>query len=176
MATERIAVVAVNPVNGMGLFQYLEAFYENKIPCTLFAVADTNRIRTNSGIELNAHEPIASLAGHEEEYAALVFACGDAVPVFSQHAHEPWNRELLRVIRRFSELDKPLIGHCGAGLFFDMAGAAAGKRVAVHPMVQAAIREGIASDKPYEIDGRLYTAQCEHTLPQLIPHVVEVLK
>lgn len=117
MATERIAVVAVNPVNGMGLFQYLEAFYENKIPCTLFAVADTNRIRTNSGIELNAHEPIASLAGHEEEYAALVFACGDAVPVFSQHADEPWNRELLRVIRRFSELDKPLIGHCGAGLF-----------------------------------------------------------
>lgn len=176
MATERIAVVAVNPVNGMGLFQYLEAFYENKIPYTLFAVADTNRIRTNSGIELTASEPIAALAGHEEEYAALVFACGDAVPVFAQHADEPWNRNLIDVIRRFHELGKPLIGHCGAGLFFDMAGAAAGKRVAVHPMVKAMVRGGIATDEPFEIDGGLYTAQCEHTLPRLIPHLVEVLK
>ena len=27
---KRAAVVAVNPVNGMGLFQYLETFFENK--------------------------------------------------------------------------------------------------------------------------------------------------
>ena len=31
---KKAAVVAVNPVNGMGLFQYLETFFENKIPCT----------------------------------------------------------------------------------------------------------------------------------------------
>ena len=29
--SKRVAVLAVNPVNGFGLFQYLEAFYENKI-------------------------------------------------------------------------------------------------------------------------------------------------
>ena len=29
---KKVAVLAVNPVNGMGLFQYLEAFYENGIP------------------------------------------------------------------------------------------------------------------------------------------------
>ncbi len=28
---KRVAVLAVNPVNGSGLFQYLEAFYENGI-------------------------------------------------------------------------------------------------------------------------------------------------
>lgn len=28
---KRIAVLAVNPVNGLGLFQYLESFYENQI-------------------------------------------------------------------------------------------------------------------------------------------------
>ena len=47
---KRAAVVAVNPVNGMGLFQYLETFFENKIPCTVFAVAESREIRTNSGI------------------------------------------------------------------------------------------------------------------------------
>lgn len=43
--SKKAAVLAVNPVNGMGLFQYLEAFYENKIPYTLFAVADGPVIR-----------------------------------------------------------------------------------------------------------------------------------
>ena len=29
---KKVAVLAVNPVNGCGLFQYLEAFFENGIP------------------------------------------------------------------------------------------------------------------------------------------------
>ena len=78
---KKVAVVAVNPVNGMGLFQYLETFYEHKIPCTLFAVAETTQIKTNSGVALTADRVIADLKGHESEYDALVFACGDAVPV-----------------------------------------------------------------------------------------------
>ena len=28
---KQVAVIAVNPVNGLGLFTYLEAFYEHKI-------------------------------------------------------------------------------------------------------------------------------------------------
>lgn len=64
---KKVAVVAVNPVNGMGLFQYLEAFYENKIPYKVFAVADTREIRTNSGIHLTVDGVIADLKGHEEE-------------------------------------------------------------------------------------------------------------
>ena len=28
---KRVAVLAVNPVNGLGLFQYLESFYENRL-------------------------------------------------------------------------------------------------------------------------------------------------
>ena len=77
--SKKTAVVAVNPVNGMGLFQYLEAFFENRIPYTVFAVSDSREIRTNSGVGLTADDVIASLKGHEEEYDALVFACGDAV-------------------------------------------------------------------------------------------------
>ena len=73
---KKAAVVAVNPVNGMGLFQYLETFFENKIPCTVFAVAESREIRTNSGIGLTADDVIANLKGHEEEYDALVLACG----------------------------------------------------------------------------------------------------
>ena len=32
---KKVAVLAVNPVNGCGLFQYLEAFFENGIPCRI---------------------------------------------------------------------------------------------------------------------------------------------
>ena len=53
---KKAAVVAVNPANGMGLFQYLETFFENKIPCTVFAVAESREIRTNSGVGLTADE------------------------------------------------------------------------------------------------------------------------
>ena len=35
---KRVAVLAVNPVNGLGLFQYLESFYENQIIYRVYAV------------------------------------------------------------------------------------------------------------------------------------------
>ena len=63
---KKVAVLAVNPVNGFGLFQYLEAFFENGIPYKVFAVADTKEIKTNSGITLFADAVIAHLKGHED--------------------------------------------------------------------------------------------------------------
>ena len=47
---KKVAVLAVNPVNGCGLFQYLETFFEN-------------------------------LKGHEDEFDAMVFSCGDAMEI-----------------------------------------------------------------------------------------------
>ena len=82
---KKVAVLAVNPVNGCGLFQYLEAFFENGISYKVFAVSDTKEIKTNSGISLTADDVIANLKGHEDEFDALVFSCGDAVPVFQQN-------------------------------------------------------------------------------------------
>ncbi len=35
---KKVAVLAVNPVNGCGLFQYLEAFFENGISYKVFDV------------------------------------------------------------------------------------------------------------------------------------------
>ena len=86
---KKVAVLAVNPVNGCGLFQYLEAFFENGISYKVYAVSDKKEIKTNSGITLFAEDVIANLKGHEEEFDALLFACGDAIPVFAQHAGEP---------------------------------------------------------------------------------------
>ena len=48
--SKKVAVLAVNPVNGSGLFQYLETFFEKGISYKVFAVSDTKTIRTNSGI------------------------------------------------------------------------------------------------------------------------------
>ena len=61
--TKKAAVLAVDPVNGAGLFQYLETFFENDIPFTLFAVAGSREIRTNSGVRLTADATIAQPKG-----------------------------------------------------------------------------------------------------------------
>ena len=74
--SKKVAVLAVNPVNGSGLFQYLETFFEKGISYKVFAVSDTKTIRTNSGIPLEADDIIAHLSGHSDEFDALVFSCG----------------------------------------------------------------------------------------------------
>lgn len=79
---KKVAVLAVNPVNGCGLFQYLETFFENGISYKVFAVSNTKEIRTNSGIALIADDVIANLKGHEDEFDAMVFSCGDAMEIF----------------------------------------------------------------------------------------------
>ena len=78
---KKVAVLAVNPVNGCGLFQYLETFFENGISYKVFAVSNTKEIRTNSGIALIADDVIANLKGHEDEFDAMVFSCGDAMEI-----------------------------------------------------------------------------------------------
>ena len=112
MEKKKVAVLAVNPVNGSGLFQYLEAFYENNISFNVYAVAPTTTIRTNSGISLCTGHVIADLKEHEDEYDALVFACGDAIPVFAQYATEPYNIALLEELKTFNDKGKIMIGHC----------------------------------------------------------------
>jgi len=131
---KKVAVLAVNPVNGFGLFQYLESFFENGIPYKVFAVSDTREIKTNSGITLFADDVIANLKGHEDEFDALVFACGDAVPVFKDNAGKAYNVDLMEVIKAFGEKGKLMIGHCAAAMMFNFTGITAGKRLAVHPL------------------------------------------
>ena len=119
---KKVAVLAVNPVNGFGLFQYLEAFFENGISYRVFAVADDKEIKTNSGITLIADDVVANLKGHEDEYDALVFSCGDAVPVFQQNANKPYNLTMLEIIKTFGKKGKIMIGHCAAAMIFDFTG------------------------------------------------------
>jgi putative intracellular protease/amidase len=174
--SKKVAVLAVNPVNGSGLFQYLEAFYENGIPYEVFAVADTKEIKTNSGIALTVNDTIARLKGCEEDFDALVFACGDAMPVFAQNAEKAYNQELIAVIRAFGERGKTIAGHCLAALLFEKAGIAAGRRVAIHPLAKPAVQNALATDREAEVDGNFYTAQNENTISALLPSLIGALK
>ena len=158
---KKVAVLAVNPVNGCGLFQYLEAFFENGISYKVFAVSDTKEIKTNSGISLTTDDVIANLKGHEDEFDAFVFSCGDAVPVFQQNADKPYNIDLMEVIKTFGDKGKIMIGHCAG---------------AVHPLAKPAIQNGIATDEKSEIDGNFFTAQDENTIWTMLPQVIEALK
>lgn len=173
---KKVAVLAVNPVNGSGLFQYLEAFFENGISYKVYAVAETKEIQTNSGISLTVDDVIAHLKGHEDEYDALVFACGDAVPVFRENADKPYNVDLLQVIKAFGEKGKMMIGHCAGAMMFDLVGITKGKKVAVHPLAKPAIQNGIATDAKSEIDGHFFTAQDENAISTMLPQVLEALR
>lgn len=173
---KKVAVLAVNPVNGAGLFQYLETFFENGIPFRTFAVAETPHIRTNSGVALTLEDTIAHLKGHESEYDAVVFSCGDAIPRFSEQAAAPYNQDMLSVLRAFGEAGKLLIGHCAAALIFDKCGIIAGHKVAVHPLAKPAIQQGIATDAEIETDDRVLTARDEKHLPALMPRLIETLQ
>ncbi|WP_455585691.1 DJ-1/PfpI family protein [Bacteroides sp.] len=172
---KKVAVLAVNPVNGLGLFQYLEAFFENHISYKVYAVAESKEIKTNSGITLFADDIIANLKGHEDEYDALVFSCGDAVPVFQNNAEKQYNLDLMEVIKAFGEKGKLMIGHCAGAMMFDFTGITKGKKLAVHPLAKAAIRNGEATDEKSEIDSNFFTAQDENTIWTMMPKVIEAL-
>ena len=173
---KKVAVLAVNPVNGFGLFQYLEAFFENGISYKVYAVAETKQIKTNSGVELVADDIIAHLVGHEDEFDAVVFSCGDAVPVFAQNADKPYNIDLMSVLKAFGEKGKILIGHCAAGMLFDFAGITEGKRLAVHPLAKPAVSKGTATDERSVVDGNFYRAECDYFVWTMMPQVIEALK
>ena len=51
---KKVAVLAVNPVNGFGLFQYLESFFENGITYKVYAVADSKEMNTTQWYSLVA--------------------------------------------------------------------------------------------------------------------------
>lgn len=174
--SKKVAVIAVNPVNGYGIFHYLESFYENKIAYRVYAIDETVDIRTNSGIALKADDVIANLKGKAADYDALVFACGDAIPVFAQHAGEARYQDMFAVINEFAAAGKMLVGHCGGGLIFDIAGVTKGRKIATHPYVQANVKNGIATGKTSEIDGNFYTAQDENNVGEIIPALIEALK
>ena len=96
---KKAAVLVVDPVNGAGLFHYLEAFFENGIPFRTFAVAETPQVTTNSGVALRLDDTVSRLAGREEEYDALVFACGDAMPKFAENALSELMPQVLQALK-----------------------------------------------------------------------------
>lgn len=173
---KKVAVLAVNPVNGFGLFQYLETFFEKGIPYRVFAVAQDKEIKSNAGITLTVDDIIANLKGHEDEYDALVFACGDAIPKFQENASKPYNVDLLEVIKAFGDKGKIMIGHCAAAMMFDITGITEGKKLAVHPLAKPAITKGKATEEKSEVDGNFYTAQDENCVWTMMPQILEALK
>jgi putative intracellular protease/amidase len=173
---KKVAVLAVNPVNGSGLFQYLEAFFENKIPFKTFAVSETTSVKTNSGVVFTTDGVIANLKGREDEFDVLVFACGDAMPVFAQNVDKQFNQDMLAVIGAFGTKGKLLVGHCAGALMFDIAGIAADKRVALHPFIKGALQSAIGTDEKSVIDDNFFTAQNENAICTMLPQLLEVLK
>ncbi|MFV0332337.1 MAG: DJ-1/PfpI family protein, partial [Dysgonomonas sp.] len=128
---KKVAIMAVNPVNGMGLFQYLEAFFENGIQYKTFAVSDSKEIKTNSGITLILDDVIANLKGKENEFDAVIFGCGDAIPKFKENTDKQYNQDMMAVLKAFTDNGKIIIGHCAAAMLMESLGVIDNKKVAV---------------------------------------------
>jgi len=173
---KNVAVLVVNPVNGMGLFKYLEAFTESGIPFKTFAVAETTMVKTNSGVNLITDDLVTNLKKWTDEFDAVVFACGNAMPVFAQNVDKPYNQDMLTVLGLFGATNKLIVGHCVSALMFDIAGIATGKRVALHPFVRQAVKSAIATDELTVVDGNFYTAQNENAIEMMLPQLLEALK
>lgn len=173
---KKVAVLAVNPVNGFGLFQYLEPFFENGISYKVFAVSDSTQIKTNSGITLIADDVVANLRGKEGEYDAVVFACGDAIPKLSENVGKQYYQDMFAAIDAFARAGKILAGHCAAAGMFDNVESIKGRRVAVHPYGKAGIKNAVATDVLFEIDGNFYTAQQENEIWRMMPELLKALK
>ncbi len=174
--SKKVAVIAVNPVNGLGLFEYLEAFYENGISYKVYAVADSVNIKTNSGIAIETNDTINNLRGRECEYDALVFACGDAIPEYRKNQDQPYNITMMEVIKTFGDLNKIMIGHCAAAMMFDFTSITKGVELAIKPIAKPAISTGIATDEKYKISNNFFTAQDENYIHLMIPELIEALK
>jgi len=174
--TKKVAVLVVNPVNGFGLFQYLESFFENGISYKTFAVSETIQVKTNSGISMQTDDVIANLKGRADEYDALVFSCGDAMPKFNENATKQFNQDMLAVIKDFNDKGKILAGHCVAALIFDKVGVGKGRKVALHPFIKSFVNGCIGTDEKSVVDGNLYTAQTEHAISSLMPDLLKALK
>lgn len=173
---KKVAVIAFNPVNGMGLFQYLEAFFENEIGYKTFAIGNDKEIKTNSGISITLDDVIGNLKGHESEYDALVFSCGDAMLSFKENADKPYYADMFEVLKNFNDQNKLIAGHCAASVIFEKAGITTGKKVSVHPYGKPAIVNGTATDDKITVDKNLYTAQSESSIWQLMPDLLAALK
>ena len=106
----------------------------------------------------------------------MVFACGDAVPVFQQNASKQYNIDLMDVIKNFGEKGKIMIGHCAAAMLFDFTGITEGKKLAVHPLAKPAISKRQATDEDSVVDGNFFTAKEEHYICTMMPQVLEALK
>lgn len=173
--SKKVAVLVPNPVNGYGLFAYLEAFFEKGVEYKTFAVNSTKTVKTNSGLTLELDSVIGELKGHESEFDGVVFACGDAIKEFAKHKEETEYKDMFEIIAKFNELNKKLAGHCAAGLVFEIAGVLKNKKVALHPYAKAAINSGIATDNSSMISQNVFTAKTEESAMEMIPYFIWAL-
>ena len=172
---KKVAVLVPNPVNGYGLFNYLEAFYEKGVEFKTFAISTSKSVKTNSGLTLELDGVISELSGHENEYDGVVFACGDAIIKFGEYKDTPEYQTLFAVLGKFNELNKKIAGHCAAGLIFEIAGVTKDKKVSLHPYAKSSINNGIPVDNSSIIDKNLFTAKTEDSASEIIPYFIVAL-
>ena len=98
------------------------------------------------------------------------------MPRFVETADKPYNQEMLAVIGRFAAQGDMLVGHCVAALLFDNFSECKGKKVAQHPFIKPLLTRCIGTNEDIVVDGNMFTARDENTLPKLMPKLLAALK
>ncbi|MFV0480967.1 MAG: DJ-1/PfpI family protein [Campylobacteraceae bacterium] len=173
--SKKVALLVPNPVNGYGLFSYLEAFYEAGVKYTTFAINPNNKVKTNSGYELSLDKNIKDLVGKENEFDGVVFACGDAIISLGELLPTKEWQDTLKVLKNFEKLNKKIAGHCAAALIFQIAEIGEGKKMAVHPLGKSKLEKIKAVDNSSIVDGNFFTAKCEDHTKEFISWFIKFL-
>lgn len=85
--------------------------------------------------------------------------------------------DAVKLVRGFMELDKPVAAICHGGWMLVQAGSLRGRTAALHPGLQAAVREagGEWVDRPVQVDQKLVTSGHAENLPAFCSALVQTI-
>jgi len=131
---------------------------------------DGGEIKGANGTEFPGTHPIATI---DPTQYALLYIPGGKAP-----AEMRKSEELLKVVRRFDALGKPIAAICHAAQVLVSAGLVKGKRIAAYPEVEEEITEagGTFVNAPLVEDGQYITARWPGDLPGHLEAVMKRLE
>jgi len=125
-------------------------------------------------IKARVKPDVAVREANPNDFDCLIIAGGSGSPKLADYP------EVLNVIRRFDEKDKPIAAICLAGYALAKAGVLKGRTATVFPADFALIeyrRNGVIySNKPVVVDGRFITAEGPENARDFAEEIIKILK
>ncbi len=134
------------------------------------AAPDWGELKGKRGYIVSANLEIGE--AEPEAFDALFLPGGKAAEKLAMH------EAVIKFIREFSELDRPIAAICHGPLVLAAAGILNGRRATCYYKVSYKLEEAgaIFDDSPVVVDGKIVTSRQPRDLPLFMKEVVKMLK